>query len=112
MNLVFQYFADRDVFCAGRVPEEDLQRVASATGASVQTSVNNIVPEVRPVKILLTARNVNCHIDVLFDACTYRFLVNVKFLRRGRWEMNALISLMVAHLVRQLQLFYVVEQIR
>ena len=52
MNSVFQYFADRDVFCAGRVAEEDLQRVASATGASVQTSVNNIVPEVRPVKIL------------------------------------------------------------
>ena len=47
MYLLLQYFADRDVFCAGRVPEEDLQRVASATGGSVQTSVNNIVPEVR-----------------------------------------------------------------
>ncbi|KAH7436362.1 hypothetical protein KP509_05G016500 [Ceratopteris richardii] len=45
-DLGTQYFADRDVFCAGRVAEEDLQRVASATGASVQTSVNNIVPEV------------------------------------------------------------------
>ena len=56
MNPVFQYFADRDVFCAGRVPEEDLQRVASATGASVQTSVNNIVPEVRPVKILADSK--------------------------------------------------------
>ncbi|MCO5555395.1 hypothetical protein L7F22_008941 [Adiantum nelumboides] len=45
-DLGTQYFADRDVFCAGRVAEEDLQRVASATGAAVQTSVNNIVPEV------------------------------------------------------------------
>jgi T-complex protein 1 subunit eta len=50
MAVVFQYFADRDVFCAGRVPEEDLQRVASATGGSVQTSVNNIVPEVGTYK--------------------------------------------------------------
>ena len=45
-------------------------------------------------------------------ACTYRFLVNVKFLRRGRWETNALISLMVAHLGKLLPLFCVVEQIR
>lgn len=42
-----QYFADRDVFCAGRVMEEDLKRVASATGGSIQTTVNNIVPDVR-----------------------------------------------------------------
>ena len=41
-----QYFADRDIFCAGRVTEEDLQRVAAATGGTVQTSVNNIIDEV------------------------------------------------------------------
>lgn len=41
-----QYFADRDIFCAGRVTEEDLHRVAAATGGTVQTSVNNIVDEV------------------------------------------------------------------
>ena len=34
------------MFCAGRVTEEDLQRVAAATGGTVQTSVNNIVDEV------------------------------------------------------------------
>jgi T-complex protein 1 subunit eta len=45
-DLGTQYFADRDVFCAGRVMEEDLQRVAIATGGSIQTTVNNIVPEV------------------------------------------------------------------
>ncbi|KAL6995389.1 T-complex protein 1 subunit eta [Sarracenia purpurea var. burkii] len=43
---VYQYFADRDIFCAGRVTEEDLQRVAAATGGTVQTSVNNIIDEV------------------------------------------------------------------
>jgi len=41
-----QYFADRDIFCAGRVTEEDLKRVAAATGGTVQTSVNNIIDEV------------------------------------------------------------------
>jgi T-complex protein 1 subunit eta len=41
-----QYFADRDIFCAGRVTEEDLQRVAAATGGTVQTSVNNVIGEV------------------------------------------------------------------
>lgn len=41
-----QYFADRDIFCAGRVAEEDLKRVAAATGGTVQTSVNNIIDEV------------------------------------------------------------------
>ena len=43
-----QYFADRDIFCAGRVTEEDLQRVAAATGGTVQTSVNNLIDEVLP----------------------------------------------------------------
>jgi T-complex protein 1 subunit eta len=45
-DLATQYFADRDVFCAGRVMEEDLHRVATATGASVQTTVNNVIPDV------------------------------------------------------------------
>ena len=38
-DLATQYFADRNVFCAGRVPTDDLQRVARATGARVQTTV-------------------------------------------------------------------------
>uniref|UniRef100_M4CB44 T-complex protein 1 subunit eta n=1 Tax=Brassica campestris TaxID=3711 RepID=M4CB44_BRACM len=45
-DLATQYFADRDIFCAGRVAEEDLNRVAAAAGGTVQTSVNNIIPEV------------------------------------------------------------------
>lgn len=46
--VFIQYFADRDIFCAGRVTEEDLQRVAAATGGTVQTSVNNVIDEVFP----------------------------------------------------------------
>jgi hypothetical protein len=32
-DLGTQYFADRGIFCAGRVADEDLQRVAKATGS-------------------------------------------------------------------------------
>jgi T-complex protein 1 subunit eta len=41
-DLATQYFADRDIFCAGRVPGEDLKRVSKATGSAIQTSVHNI----------------------------------------------------------------------
>eukprot|EP00270_Netrium_digitus_P006850 TRINITY_DN1979_c0_g1_i2.p1 TRINITY_DN1979_c0_g1~~TRINITY_DN1979_c0_g1_i2.p1 ORF type:complete len:582 (-),score=189.86 TRINITY_DN1979_c0_g1_i2:150-1850(-) len=45
-DLGTQFFADRNIFCAGRVAEEDMQRVAKATGGAVQTTVNDIIPEV------------------------------------------------------------------
>jgi len=44
-DLATQYFADRGIFCAGRVPADDLQRVAVATGGQVQASCNGIKPE-------------------------------------------------------------------
>ncbi len=31
-DLATQYFADRGIFCAGRVADDDMQRVAKATG--------------------------------------------------------------------------------
>ena len=36
----------RDIFCAGRVPEEDLRRTMKACGGSIQTSVNNLTSDV------------------------------------------------------------------
>ena len=36
----------RDVFCAGRVPEEDLRRTMKACGGSVQTSVSKLTDDV------------------------------------------------------------------
>lgn len=41
-DLATQYFADRGLFCAGRVPQDDMVRVAKATGASVQTSIRDV----------------------------------------------------------------------
>ena len=45
-DLATQYFADRDIFCAGRVQKDDIQRVAKATGAVLQTTVHGITPDV------------------------------------------------------------------
>jgi len=45
-DLATQYFSDRDIFCAGRVQKDDLNRVAKATGAVMQTSVNGLTPDV------------------------------------------------------------------
>jgi len=45
-DLATQYFADRDIFCAGRVETGDLERTRRATGAEVQTTVQGISPSV------------------------------------------------------------------
>jgi T-complex protein 1 subunit eta len=45
-DLATQYFADRGIFCAGRVTNDDLDRVSKATGATVQTSVFGITEKV------------------------------------------------------------------
>ena len=44
-DLATQYFADRDIFCAGRVPMEDMQRVVQAVGGSIQSTVSDLHPE-------------------------------------------------------------------
>jgi T-complex protein 1 subunit eta len=43
-DLATQYFADRDIFCAGRVASDDLERVCQATGASIQSTCSDIQP--------------------------------------------------------------------
>jgi len=45
-DLATQYFADRDVFCAGRVEKPDIQRVAKASGAVLQTTVHGLNDDV------------------------------------------------------------------
>merc|ERR1719440_2375040 len=41
-DLATQYFADRNIFCAGRVEGDDLERTRKATGAEVQTTVHGM----------------------------------------------------------------------
>jgi T-complex protein 1 subunit eta len=45
-DLATQYFADRNIFCAGRVPEEDIEKVAKTCNARVQTTLNGLTPNV------------------------------------------------------------------
>lgn len=45
-DLATQYFADRKLFCAGRVPSGDMKRVSAATGAVVQTSLSDLNADV------------------------------------------------------------------
>lgn len=45
-DVATQYFADRDIFCAGRVPQDDLSRVCEAVGGSVQSSVQGLAKNI------------------------------------------------------------------
>ncbi|VDP00615.1 unnamed protein product [Soboliphyme baturini] len=45
-DVATQWFADRDMFCAGRVAEEDMKRTVEACGGAIQTSVSNLTPNV------------------------------------------------------------------
>lgn len=44
-DLATQYFADKEIFCAGRVADEDIKRLIKATGASLNHTCNDIRPE-------------------------------------------------------------------
>lgn len=41
-DLATQYFADRNIFCAGRVSTEDMDRVIQAVGGTIQSTCSNI----------------------------------------------------------------------
>lgn len=41
-DVATQFFADRDMFCAGRVVDEDLKRTQKACGGSIQTTVQDL----------------------------------------------------------------------
>ncbi|KAL4178908.1 hypothetical protein AMTRI_Chr13g84550 [Amborella trichopoda] len=68
-DLATQYFADHDIFCARRVTEEDLQRVAAATGGTVQTTVNNIIDEVLGCYELFEEKQVGNERFNIFSGC-------------------------------------------
>lgn len=44
-DVATQYFAERGIFAAGRVPETDLVRMVAAVGGAIQTTVNDLHPE-------------------------------------------------------------------
>ncbi|KAJ3425216.1 t-complex protein 1 subunit eta [Anaeramoeba flamelloides] len=44
-DLATQYFADRDIFCAGRVEEGDMKRLSVITGKQIQSTTNGFTSE-------------------------------------------------------------------
>jgi len=68
-DLATQYFADRGLFCAGRVTDEDLRRVCQATGSSVQTTVNDLIPSVLGFCELFEERQVGGQRYNFFTGC-------------------------------------------
>ena len=45
LTLVPRYFADRDVFCAGRVASDDLERIVQACGGIISSTCSDIQPQ-------------------------------------------------------------------
>jgi T-complex protein 1 subunit eta len=68
-DLATQYFADRDVFCAGRVAQADLERVAKATGARIQTTVEKLQPDALGTCALFEERQVGKERYNFFTGC-------------------------------------------
>ena len=44
-DLATQYFADKDIFCAGRVTSDDMDRLVQTVGGSIQSTCSDIRPE-------------------------------------------------------------------
>ena len=44
-DLATQFFADRDIFCAGRVTSEDMDRIIMTCGGSIQSTCSDIREE-------------------------------------------------------------------
>lgn len=68
-DLATQYFADRGLFCAGRVAADDATRVARATGARVQTTVHGLTPDVLGSCGLFEEKQVGAERYNLFQEC-------------------------------------------
>ncbi|XP_018328292.1 T-complex protein 1 subunit eta [Agrilus planipennis] len=68
-DVATQYFADRDMFCAGRVPEEDLRRTMKACGGAVMTTVNDLSDNVLGNCDLFEERQIGGERYNLFQGC-------------------------------------------
>lgn len=68
-DLATQWFADRGIFCAGRVPDEDMKRVAKATGALLQTTVNNVSKDVLGTCGKFQEKQIGAERYNLFEEC-------------------------------------------
>ena len=77
-DLATQWFADRGIFCAGRVTNEDITRVAKATGAVLQTTVNNIAADVLGTCGTFQEKQIGAERYNLFEECPSVFLIQLR----------------------------------
>lgn len=68
-DVATQYFADRDMFCAGRVVEEDLKRTMKACGGAVMTTVQDLNDSVLGHCDLFDERQVGGERFNFFEGC-------------------------------------------
>lgn len=69
-DVATQYFADRGVFCAGRVGDGDMKRTMKACGGSIQSSTNDLRDEVLGTCGLFEERQVGSERFNFFTGCT------------------------------------------
>lgn len=70
-DLATQYFADRGLFCAGRVAEDDLLRVTKATGSKILTTVSKVNDSDLGVCGLFEERQVGNERFNIFTECAH-----------------------------------------
>ncbi|GAA5974010.1 hypothetical protein JCM21900_006857 [Sporobolomyces salmonicolor] len=68
-DLATQYFADRGIFCAGRVAVDDLKRVVSAVGGAVQSTCSDIRAEHLGTCDLFEERQIGAERYNIFEGC-------------------------------------------
>lgn len=68
-DLATQYFADRNIFCAGRVATDDLKRVVSAVGGSIQSTVSDLRPEHLGTCDVFEEKQIGAERYNLFEGC-------------------------------------------
>lgn len=68
-DLATQFFADKGVFCAGRVNEEDLNRVHKATGAQLLQTCNDIPTDALGTCGLFEEKQIGAERFNLFEDC-------------------------------------------
>jgi T-complex protein 1 subunit eta len=82
-DLATQYFADNDIFCAGRVESGDLDRVCAATGAVIQTSLNDLNDGVLGTVGLFEERQIGSERFNFFEKCPTQTKTATIILRGG-----------------------------
>ena len=68
-DLATQWFADRDIFCAGRVSSGDLRRVVQAAGGAIQSTCSDIAREHLGTCGLFAERQIGNERYNIFEDC-------------------------------------------